>query len=439
MTKEDILHKCKQEEVTMVGFWFTDILGQLKGITFPIGRLKQYLEEGAFFDGSSIDGYARIEESDLVLKPDLDSFAIIPLNADVHKIARFMCSVYDAHDKPYHSDPRNVLARNLVYAKEKGFDLFTGPELEYFYFKNSTSTEGLDVQGAYFDQMTMHEGSILRERTVEALEKLDYKVERGHHEVAPSQHEINMRYAEALKMGDIVMTYKFIVKEIAREHDAFASFMPKPVFGENGSGMHVHLSLWKEGVNTFYDANDEYGLSTTAKSFLAGILKHMREIVLVTNQHVNSYKRLVPGYEAPVYIAWGRRNRSTLLRVPLTKGNEKAARVELRCPDPAANPYLSFAVMLRAGLKGIEENYELQQSTEESIFEMSDQEMEDRGINALPGSLREAIEEAKQSDLLKETLGQEVFDKLIENKIIEWNKYRTQVHQYEIDTYLPVL
>lgn len=438
MTKEDILSKVKQEGVTMVGFWFTDILGQLKGITFPVGRLERYIEEGAFFDGSSIDGFSRIEESDLVLMPILESFVIIPLEADVHKIARFMCNVYDAHGNLYHSDPRNVLARNVEYARTKGYEYFCGPELEYFYFKNDTCTEGIDNAG-YFDQLTMHSSTFLRERTVEALETLGYTVERGHHEVAPSQQEINMKYSDALSMGDIVMTYKFIVKEIARQHDVYASFMPKPLFGQNGSGMHVHQSLWKDGKNTFHDASDEYGLSSIAKSYMAGILKHMKEIVLVTNQHVNSYKRLVPGYEAPAYLAWGRRNRSALIRVPLTRGEESAARIELRCPDPAANPYLTFAVMLRAGLKGIEENYTLRPAVEGDIFEMSDAEMAQAGIDALPGSLKEAIDLAKDSSLLKEALGEEVHSKLINNKIIEWNDYRRQVHKYEIDAYLPKL
>lgn len=438
MTKMDILDKVKATGVTMVGFWFTDVLGQLKGITFPVERLERYLDEGAFFDGSSIDGFSRIEESDLVLKPVLESFAIIPLQADVHKIARFMCEVYDAQGKAYHSDPRNVLKHNVEYAKALGFDYFVGPELEYFYFKDNMATIGLDKAG-YFDQITLEAGTILRERSVEALEKLGYSVERGHHEVAPSQQEINMKYSDALTMGDIVMTYKYVVKEIARQHGAYATFMPKPIFGQNGSGMHVHQSLWKDGTNAFHHSADEYGLSAIAKSYVAGILKHMPEIVLVTNQYVNSYKRLVPGYEAPVYLAWGRRNRSALVRIPLTRGEPGATRIELRCPDPAANPYLTFAVMLRAGLKGVEGQYHLGPATEGDIFEMSDDQMAAAGIGALPGSLREAIALAKGSSLLKDTLGEEVHSKLIENKIIEWNNYRRQVHQYEIDTYLPML
>ncbi len=438
MTKADIMAKVKAEGVTMVGFWFTDVLGQLKGITFPVERLERYLEEGTFFDGSSIDGFARIEESDLVLKPVLESFAIIPLEADVHKIARFMCQVFDAQGNAYHSDPRNVLARNVDYAKSLGYDYFVGPELEYFYFKSKLATGGLDKAG-YFDQITLHEGTILRERTVEALEKLGYSVERGHHEVAASQQEINMKYSDALTMGDIVMTYKYVVKEIASSNGAYATFMPKPIFSENGSGMHVHQSLWKDGINMFHEGNDEYGLSAIAKSYVAGILKHMPEIVMVTNQYVNSYKRLVPGFEAPAYLAWGRRNRSALIRIPLTRGEANATRIELRCPDPAANPYLTFAVMLRAGLKGITENYQLSPATESDIYEMSDTEMAKQGITALPGSLREAIELAKGSALLKEALGEEVHTKLIANKVHEWNEYRRQVHQYEIDKYLPIL
>lgn len=422
----------------MVGFWFTDVLGQLKGITFPVQRLERYLEEGTFFDGSSIDGFSRIEESDLVLKPVLESFAILPIDADVHKIARFMCDVYDAQGKLFHSDPRNVLRRNVEYAKSQGYDYFVGPELEYFYFKDNTATVGLDKAG-YFDQISLEAGTILRERTVEALEKLGYSVERGHHEVAPSQQEINMKYSDSLSMGDIVMTYKYVVKEIARAHGAYATFMPKPIFGQNGSGMHVHQSLWKNGSNVFHDDKDEYGLSPIAKSYVAGILKHMPEIVLVTNQYVNSYKRLVPGYEAPAYLAWGRRNRSALVRIPLTRGEPNATRIELRCPDPAANPYLTFAVMLRAGLEGVEANYPLGPATEHDIFEMSDEAMTQAGITALPGSLKEAIDLAKGSTLLKTALGEEVHAKLIANKLAEWNDYRRQVHQYEIDTYLPKL
>ena len=438
MTKEEILKKVKEEEVTMIGFWFTDVLGMLKGITFPVERLERYLDEGTFFDGSSIDGFARIEESDLILKPVLESFAIMPLEADVHTIARFMCTVHDPQGNPYHSDPREVLARNVAYAKKLGFDFFTGPELEYFYFEDDMDTAGID-EGGYFDQLTMDSGTMLRERTVEALEDLGYEVERGHHEVAPSQQEINMKYADAVSMGDIVMTYKYIVKEIAHEHGYYATFMPKPLYGENGSGMHVHQSLWKDGKNTFYDENDPYGLSDTAKAYVAGILKHMPEIVAVTNQYVNSYKRLVPGYEAPVYLAWGRRNRSALVRIPLTKGEENAARIELRCADPAANPYLAFAVMLRAGLKGIEEGYTLQDAVEDDIFDMSIAEMEERGIGVLPGSLGEAIHHAKDSELLQEALGKEVHAKFIANKVAEWNAYRSQVHQFEIENYLPML
>ncbi|MFA5994884.1 MAG: glutamine synthetase family protein [Patescibacteria group bacterium] len=438
MTKTDILKKVRAENVTIIGFWFTDILGQLKGITCPVQRLAQYLDEGIFFDGSSIDGYARIEESDLILKPVLESFAIIPLDADSHKIARFMCLVDNAKNEPYHSDPRNILAQNVTYAKKLGFTYFVGPELEYYYFKNDKSTALLD-NGGYFDQLTTHQGTFLRERSVEALEKLGYTVERGHHEVGPSQQEINMKYADSLTMGDIVMTQKFIIKEIARQNDLYATFMPKPMFGQAGSAMHIHQSLWKNGKNSFYDAKDKYGLSTIAKSFIAGIIKHVNEIALVTNQYVNSYKRLVPGYEAPVYLAWGRQNRSALVRVPLTRGNPSAARIEFRCPDPAANPYLAFAVALRAGLKGIAENYQLQPPTENNIYEMQPSEMKKRGIKAVPATLGEAIHYAETSELLRETLGQETFTKLIANKKIEWHNYRRQVHQYEVDNYLPIL
>lgn len=440
MTKEDVLEVVHTKGIRFVRLWFTDVLGFLKTVEISSSHLEDVLSDGAGFDGSSVEGYARIEESDMIAMPDPSTFAILPWRTnDGGPIARMFCDVLTPDGEHYEGDPRWVLKRNLQRAEKLGFVYNVGPELEYFYFKDPKDTVGLD-EGGYFS-LTQHDvASNLRRDTVLALESVGIKVEYSHHEVAPSQHEIDLRYSDALTMADAAMTYRLIVKEIAAKHGVYATFMPKPLFGENGSGMHVHQSLFKDGRNAFFDAHDTYHLSPIAKSFIAGLLKHSREICSIVAQWVNSYKRLVPGYEAPVYVAWGRRNRSSLVRVPMYKpGKEKAMRAEYRCPDPACNPYLAFAVMLAAGLRGITEKYELPEPVEEDIFEMSPSERARRRIQSLPGSLAEAIAETEKSELVREALGAHIFDKFIANKKIEWDRYRIHVSRYEIENYLPIL
>jgi glutamine synthetase len=438
--KEKVLRTVVDENVKFIRFWFTDVLGSLKSFAITAEELEGAFEDGMGFDGSSIEGYARIEESDMVAMPDPTTFAILPWRPRENGgVARMFCDVLEPDGTPYVGDPRWVLKRNLKKASDMGFDFYVGPELEYFYFKNSESTEILDA-GGYFDLTPLDVASNLRRDTILALEKLEIPVEYSHHEVAPSQHEIDLRYQKALFMADAAMTYRLTVKEIALQHGVYATFMPKPIFGKNGSGMHTHQSLFRGDKNAFFDSNNEYNLSSEAQGYIAGLIKHAREISSIVAQWVNSYKRLVPGYEAPVYVSWARRNRSALIRVPMYKpGNEKATRMEFRCPDPACNPYLAFAVMLAAGLKGIEEGYELCDPVEEDIFSMTAQERADRGIVSLPENLGEAIKETEGSELVREALGDHVFEKFIANKKIEWDRYRTHVSQFELDEYLPIL
>jgi len=441
MTNAQVLKFAHDKGVRFIKLWFTDILGFAKSFTITADELEGALEEGMGFDGSSIQGFARIDESDMIAKPDASTFALLPWRPqDSAIVARMFCDVYEPDGTPYKGDPRYVLKRNLKVAEDMGFsNFYVGPELEYFYFKSDSGTEILD-KGGYFDVTTLDEAVDLRRDTVLMLEDVGINVEYSHHEVAPSQHEIDLRYTDAVRMADNTITYRIVVKEVARKHGVYATFMPKPMFGVNGSGMHVHQSLFKGKRNAFYDAKDKYFLSDVAKCYIAGLLKHAREITLITSQWVNSYKRLVPGYEAPVYIAWARRNRSTLVRVPLYKpGKEKATRAEYRSPDPACNPYLAFACMLRAGLEGIKNKYPLPDAIEKDVYEMSNEKRKELKIGSLPGSLFEAIEVAEKSKLIKETLGDHVFEKLIENKKIEWDKFRTHVSNYEVENYLPIL
>ena len=436
---DDVLKAVKDYNVSFVQFWFVDILGTLKSFQITPAELEAAFEEGMGFDGSSILGFCRIDESDMVAMPDPTTFQICAWRPTDRPVARMFCDVVNPDGTPYAGDSRYCLKRILGKAAEKGYTMYTGPELEFFTFADDTDTEILD-SGGYFDAPPLDLGNNLRRDIIFALESMGMKVEYSHHEVAPSQHEIDLRYAEALRMADIAMTYRVVVKETARKHGCYATFMPKPIFGENGSGMHVHQSLFKNGRNAFFDGSDKYNLSAEAKSYIAGLLKHAPEFVCVTNQWVNSYKRLVPGYEAPVYIAWARRNRSALIRVPMYKpGKEMATRMELRCPDPACNPYLAFAVMLGAGLKGIEEGYTLVDPVEEDIFEMNAKQLKRNKISSLPGSLYEAAENLKKSKLVKDILGEHIHEKLYENKIKEWDMYRTQVTEYELDRYLPIL
>jgi glutamine synthetase len=437
--KKDVLELCKQYDVRFIRLWFVDILGQLKSFAIHVDELPTAFEEGMGFDGSSIRGFQRIEESDMVAFPDPTTFAILPWRPKEKAVARMFCDIYNPDGTPYEGDPRYALKKALEKMKKMGFTHFyVGPELEFFYFKSDKAPEILD-QGGYFDY-PMDAAEDLRRETILALESLGIYVEYSHHEVAPSQHEIDLRYDDALSMADKVITYKVTVKEIARKYGVYATFMPKPIFGQNGSGMHTHQSLFINDKNAFFDANDPYHLSDVAKHYMAGLLKHIKEITLVLNQTVNSYKRLVPGYEAPVYICWARRNRSALIRVPMYKpGKEKATRIELRSPDPACNPYLAFACMLHAGLKGIEMKYPLPEPVEKDVYHMSPAERAALGIEELPGSLKEAIEYAKKSELLKEALGEHIYNQLIIEKEAEWNDYRIRVTEYEIQKYLPIL
>ncbi len=438
--KEYVLKMAKEHDVKFLRMWFTDILGIHKSFAITVEELEGALEEGMGFDGSSIEGFARIDESDMVALPDPDTFQLLPWQPREHRaVARMFCDILRPGGEPFEGDPRYVLKKNLKRAADMGYTFYVGPELEYFYFKDSDGTEPLD-QGGYFD-LTPRDAAIdMRKETVLALEDMGIGVEYSHHEVAASQHEIDMRYTDALTMADNVMTYRLVVKEVALRNGVYATFMPKPVFGINGSGMHVHQSLFRGEKNAFFDAKDEYHLSKEAKCYIAGLLKHAPEITAICNQWVNSYKRLVPGYEAPVYQSWARRNRADLVRVPEYKpGKEKATRIEFRSPDPACNPYLAFSVMLAAGLEGIEKGFEVPEPIEENVYEMSEEERQKRGIGTLPASLLEAILLTEKSELVRKALGEHVFEAFIQNKKIEWDHYRTQVTEFELKRYLPIL
>jgi glutamine synthetase len=437
--KAQVLQRAKEEKVRFVRLWFTDLLGKLKSFAITVDELEGALREGMGFDGSSIHGFARIDESDMIAKPDPATFVILPGRPGETAVARMFCDIFTPEGEAYVGCPRNCLKRACARAAEHGYTMNVGPEAEYFYFKASDSTETLD-SGGYFDLTPMDVASDLRSKTVQVLEAMGIGVEYSHHEVSPSQHEIDLRYADALSMADALMTYRLVVKEVALLHNVYATFMPKPLFGLNGSGMHVHQSLFKDGRNAFFDPKDPMFLSPVARGYVAGLMRHAREICGVCAQWVNSYKRLVPGYEAPVYITWAQRNRSAMIRIPMYKpGKEKATRIEFRAPDPACNPYLAFAVMLHAGLEGIERGYDLPAPTELDIYELSDDERRRMGIASLPGSLNEAIGAMQESDLVRRALGDHIFKKFIENKRIEWDEYRTQVHQYELQKYLSVL
>jgi len=438
--KNYVLKTVKEHDVKFIRLWFTDIQGILKSFAITVEELELALKEGMGFDGSSIQGFARIDESDMVALPDPDTFQMLPWRPrEKNAVARMFCDILRPGGEPFEGDPRYILKRNLKRAADMGYTFYVGPELEFFYFQDSDGTVPLD-HGGYFD-MTPRDAAIeMRKDTVLLLEDMGIGVEYSHHEVAPSQHEIDMRYTDALTMADNVMTYRLIVKEVALKHGVYATFMPKPVFGINGNGMHVHQSLFKSNRNAFFDKDDEYNLSQLAKGYIAGLLKHAPEITAVTNQWVNSYKRLVPGYEAPVYLSWARRNRSDLIRVPEYRpGREKATRIEFRSPDPACNPYLAFSVMLAAGLEGIEKGLEPPKPVEENVYELSEAERQKRGIGTLPASLLEAILLAEKSQLVRQALGDHVFDAFIQNKKIEWNNYRAQVTEYELKKYLPIL
>jgi len=427
-TADDVRALVAERNLRFIRLWFTDVLGQLKSFAINAAELDDALENGMGFDGSSITGFNPVEEADMIAMPDPSTFAILPWRPDEQGVGRMFCDILTPERTPYEGDPRHVLRRALKRARDMGFDSFeVSPELEYFLFKDRHGTEVLD-EGGYFDLTTLDAGSDVRRETVLALEQLGIHVEYSHHESGPSQHEID------------VMTCRITVKEYALQYGWHATFMPKPLAGENGSGMHLHLSLTRDGRDAFYDPDDPYNLSDVGRAFIAGQLRHAREMTAVLAQWVNSYKRLVPGYEAPVYVAWSRRNRSALVRVPsLRPGNEPATRVELRCADPACNPYLAFAVLLQAGLEGIEQGYELPEPMEKNLYHLSPEERRRLGVEQIPESLGAAIELAADSELVLRTLGEHMLTRFLELKRQEWEDYRTHVTRWEQERYLPIL
>jgi glutamine synthetase len=438
--RRDVLKRVEEQKVEYILLWFTDLEGHLKSFAITLGELAGALDDGMGFDGSSITGFNAIEESDMVAIPDPSTFQVLPAGDGETRIGRMICDVVKPDGEPYEGDPRHVLRRALERMRQMGFDTFNvGPELEYFLFASSDGTERLD-EGGYFAMTALDAATDLRYETIKALEAVGIPIEYHHHEVAPSQHEIDMRYAPALEMADSTITYRLIVKEVAAKHGVYATFMPKPLFGENGSGMHTHMSLFKDGRNQFYSQDESYHLSPAGKQFIAGLLRHAREISAVFAQWVNSYKRLVPGFEAPVYVAWSQRNRSALVRIPLYKpGSEQATRAELRCPDPACNPYLTFAALLHAGLEGIARGYDLAPPMETNLYHLSPEERAERGIVSLPETLGEAIDEFSRSDLMRRAFGDHIFENYVKLKRSEWDEYRVQLTRWELDRYLSVL
>lgn len=431
-----MLKMIHDRDIHFVQLWFTDLLGNLKSIEIPSSQLHNALEQGVGFDGSSIHGFARIDESDMLAVPDPATFVVLPWA----NVGRLVCDIQLPGGEPYPGDPRYVLKRALARAADDGFTMLVGTELEYFYFASNRTPEGLDVAG-YFDLSPPDSASEIRRETVLAIGETGIIVEAAHHEAAPSQQEIDLRYDTALRMADHLMTSRYAIKEIARQNGVHASFMPKPLSDENGSGMHTHQSLrTDDGHNAFFDLDDPIHLSSLARGYLAGLLHYSREIICICTQWVNSFKRLVPGYEAPVYVTWACRNRSNMIRIPMYQvGNESATRIEFRAPDSACNPYLAFAVMLHAGLAGIEREIPLPDPMERDVYAMSPDERARAGIEMLPGSLNEAIAAMERSELVRHALGDHIFDKFIENKKIEWDSYRSHVHEYELKRYLPVL
>ena len=438
--RKEVMRQMETEGVEYVLFWFTDIEGHLKSFAITPSEIEGALNDGMGFDGSSITGFNAIEESDMIAIPDPGTFRLMPTRPGEAKVGRMICDIVKPSGEPYDGDPRYAMRRALERMKSMGFDTFNiGPELEYFLFRDNKSTETLD-EGGYFAMTALDAATELRNETIQALEKMGIAIEYHHHEVAPSQHEIDMRYASALDMADQTMTYRLIVKEVAAKNGVYATFMPKPLFGENGSGMHTHMSLFTDGRNQFFDGDDEYSLSPVGKQFIAGLLRHARELTPIFAQWVNSYKRLVPGYEAPVYVAWSQRNRSALIRIPLYKpGSEQATRAEIRCPDPACNPYLTFATLLHAGLEGIEKGYELPAPMETNLYHLTPDERREQGIVSLPETLGEAVDELAGSELMRRALGDHIFDAYVQLKRAEWDEYRIQLSQWELDRYLGVL
>ena len=437
--RDYVLRTVEERGIRLVRLWFTDVLGNLKSFAISPAEMENALNDGMSFDGSSIDGYGRVQEADVLALPDPNTFEVLPWVDSKSAEARVFCDIAQLDGTPFEGDPRQVLRRNLDAARRQGFVFYVAPDIEYFYFapgEDGGRPVPLD-HGGFFDLTTTDITSALRKETIRTLETMSIPVEYSFHEDSPSQHEIDLRHTDALTMADSVMTFRFVVKEIAANRNVHATFMPKPLEFVQGSGMHLHLSLFKGDTNAFHSENDPYNLSDTAKSFMAGLLRHAGEIAAVTNQTVNSYKRLVPGFEAPVHVSWARNNRSGLIRVPVPKrGNEHATRIELRSPDPACNPYLAFSVILAAGLRGIEQGYELPMESDANLFEMGDDALTKLGVEQLPQSLNDALKMMESSTLVAEALGEHIFEWFLRNKRAEWRKYKTHVSQFEVDTYL---
>ncbi len=434
-----VLRAVEERNVKLIRLWFTDVLGQLKSVAISPIELENALEEGVHFDGSAIDGFSRVQESDVLAIPDPSTFELLPW-ADGGTTGRMFCNIFNHDGKPFEGDPRHVLRRNLGKVRDAGFEMMAAPEMEFFYFADGDPGRppvALD-SGGYFDLTTSDVASDLRRQTISVLEQMGIPVEYSFHEDSPSQHEIDLRYTGASEMADQIMTFRMVVRELALERGHYASFMPKPLEGMQGSGMHLHLSLFDNDENVFHDTATPYNLSTIGQQFTAGLLHHAREITAVTNQLVNSYKRLVVGYEAPVWVGWARNNRSALVRVPVTRPDKHSStRIEFRSPDPACNPYLAFSVIAAAGLKGIQEGYELPEEANDNLFELDHQSAKKLGIQALPTSLAEALDEMEQSELVAEALGDHIFEWFLRNKRDEWRSYKAQVSQWELERYLP--
>ena len=444
--QEYVLRTVEERDVRFIRLWFTDVLGFLKSVAITASELENAFSEGIGFDGSSIDGFARVQEADMLVVPDASTFQVLPWRPESQGVARMFCDIITPDGQPFAADPRYVLKRTLARAAEMGFTFYVHPEMEFFLFEDAKGTVPLD-DGSYFDMTPLDVQQDFRRQAINMLERMGISVEFSHHEVAPSQHEIDLRYADALTMADNVMTFRLVVKETALQRGIYATFMPKPMEKEWGSAMHLHLSLFEGDTNAFHDPGDAYRLSPTAKAFTAGLLRHAREITAVTNQWVNSYKRLtsrlhgpLPSGEAPVFVSWGQSNRSALIRVPMYKPRKgTSTRIEYRSPDPACNPYLAFALILAAGLKGIEEGYELPEESEDNTFELTAAERAASGIERLPSSLGEALSLMESSELVAETLGEHLFSHLLANKHREWDEYSSHVTAFELDRYLPLL
>ncbi len=437
MTRQDIMNLVAEEDVEFIRLQFTDMFGSLKNVAITASQLEKALNNECMFDGSSIEGFVRIEESDMYLHPDLSTMEIFPWRPQQGKVARLICDVYRPNGMPFEGDPRYILKRAIKEAEDLGYRFEVGPECEFFLFhtdENGMPTTLTHEKAGYFDLGPLDLGENARRDMVLTLEDMGFIVEASHHEVAPAQHEIDFQYDEALATADNIMTFKLAIKTIAKRHGLHATFMPKPKFGVNGSGMHINMSLSKDGKNIFNDPEDELGLSRTAYYFIGGIMKHMKGMTAITNPLVNSYKRLVPGYEAPVYIAWSSTNRSPLIRIPASRG--AGTRIELRCPDPSANPYLALAVCLRAGLDGIVNQIEPPASVDLNIFALSEEEKKKLGIEAIPGTLIQAVNELEKDELIRDVLGRHVSTKYIEAKKKEWENYASQVTDWEVNQYL---